>query len=66
MRHPADPATRYLTTREAARLLGPHPRTVERWARTGRIPAGTTPGGGRHRIPRGWVLAEAARREAGT
>ena len=30
---------RLLTTAEAARLLGVHPKTIEKWARSGTVPA---------------------------
>lgn len=39
------PCPRLLTPAEVARTFGVHPRTVSRWARTGRLPYVTTPGG---------------------
>lgn len=36
-----------LTRREAARLLGVHVKTLDRWARDGLVPAWRTPGGQR-------------------
>jgi excisionase family DNA binding protein len=38
---------RWVRIREAARLAGVDPRTIRRWADTGRIPARVTPGGQR-------------------
>ncbi len=44
---PTDPDDEYLTTAEAARLLGVSPPTVNRWANQGRIPYTVTLGGHR-------------------
>lgn len=41
----------YLTTGEAARILGVSPKTVSRWAAAGRIPHVVTPGGHRRFSP---------------
>jgi excisionase family DNA binding protein len=38
---------RWVRVREAARVAGVDPRTIRRWADTGRIPARVTPGGQR-------------------
>jgi excisionase family DNA binding protein len=40
-------ASEYLTLGQAARLLGVSAKTVDRWARQGRIPFVTTPSGRR-------------------
>ena len=40
-------ASEFLTLGQAARLLGVSARTVDRWARQGRIPFVTTPSGRR-------------------
>ncbi len=40
-----EPETDYLTTGQAARLLGVSPKTVNRWAHEGRIPCIVTLGG---------------------
>ncbi|MEA2507547.1 MAG: Helix-turn-helix domain [Actinomycetota bacterium] len=55
-----DEATRYVTTGEAARILGKSPKTVARWARNGRLPHIVTLGGHR-RFPVA-ALNEIARR----
>ena len=39
------PETDYMTTGQAARLLGVSPKTVNRWAHEGRIPCIVTLGG---------------------
>jgi excisionase family DNA binding protein len=43
----ASNAPEYLTLGQAARLLGVSAKTVDRWARQGRIPFVTTPSGRR-------------------
>lgn len=47
-------ARTFLTTSEAARLMGVHPSSISRWINSGRIRALTTPGGHR-RIPLGEI-----------
>ena len=37
--------TRYLSTRQAAELLGVHPTTVRNWIRAGKLEAIRLPGG---------------------
>jgi excisionase family DNA binding protein len=37
--HPSPAFERLLSTEEAAVLLAVHPKTLERWAREGRLPA---------------------------
>lgn len=51
-----DLAERLFTTAEVARLFKVDPKTVNRWAKTGRIEAIRTPGGHR-RIRESEVLA---------
>jgi excisionase family DNA binding protein len=48
----------YLTTGQAARILGVSPKTVNRWANDGRIPCVVTLGG--HRRFRADVIAAVA------
>jgi excisionase family DNA binding protein len=50
----------YISTGEAARILGVSPKTVARWAKNGRLPHIVTLGGHR-RLPRG-AIHEIARR----
>ena len=50
----------YLSTGEAARILGVSPKTVARWAKNGRLPHIVTLGGHR-RLPRGVIDALARR-----
>ncbi|MBE7465362.1 MAG: helix-turn-helix domain-containing protein [Planctomycetes bacterium] len=51
-----------LSIREVAEILGVHPRTVWRYARSGAIPSYRLPSG-YHRIPRVYVEALRAKRE---
>jgi excisionase family DNA binding protein len=44
---PPDRETAYVTTAEAAKMLGKSPKTVSRWARAGRLPHFVTLGGHR-------------------
>ena len=50
----------YISTGEAARILGVSPKTVARWAKSGRLPHIVTLGGHR-RLPRR-VIDEIARK----
>jgi excisionase family DNA binding protein len=52
-----------LTIAEVARLLRHHPKTIERWARTGRLPCYRV--GGRVLFSRGDILQWLAERRAG-
>lgn len=48
-----------LSTREMAAILGIHPKTLELWARAGRVPAAKTVGG-QYRFDRAAVMERLA------
>lgn len=44
---PTEPYQRWITPKEASRMLGVHPTTLRLWTRQGKLPAYRTPGGHR-------------------
>jgi excisionase family DNA binding protein len=58
--HDVSGRTAYMTTSEAAKILGKSPKTVSRWARAGRLPYFVTLGGHR-RFPEEAVIEMAQR-----